>query len=78
MLSTGNLAHWGKPLPHILVKASATAAIFVLLGQGVPSLHTLGGEGLQNIAVFNLSAYEMIYYNRELSCSLPFVRREAL
>lgn len=68
MLSTGHLAHCRKLLTIILMKASATAVIFVLLGQGAPRLRTVGCGPLQNIAVLKLSGYEIMHYNRELSC----------
>lgn len=39
---------------------------FVLLGQGVLGLRTLGYGPLQNIAVLKLSACEIVYHTKEL------------
>lgn len=71
------LTHWREPLLHVWVKESTRTAVFVLLGQGIPRLRTLGCGPLQNIAVLPLSAREIMHYNRELSCWLSFIRPEA-
>lgn len=60
-LGTSNLAHGRKPLPNILVKGRAMAAVLVpVLGQGTPSLRTLACGPPAKYCFLQLSACEII------------------